>query len=161
MVHYESTNLAAILEGIDLAPSVWTRIVQICMHADASTIVREHRIELPWTAALPAITQIGKMRREFSFTMSAAGEAEDRLRKFQTERRIVQAARDNALVAMSEDEILPGLIKAGFTKRRLTTFQLRDLGKLLSLKHGANFSVPGAGKTTVTFALNLLACPPE
>lgn len=34
----------------------------------------------------------------------------------------------------------------------LRTFQERDLAGLLSLSHGANFSVPGAGKTRVTLA---------
>lgn len=37
--------------------------------------------------------------------------------------------------------------------RQLRDFQLRDLTRLLSLPHGANFSVPGAGKTAVTLAL--------
>lgn len=36
--------------------------------------------------------------------------------------------------------------------RALREFQIRDLAKLLSLHHGANFSVPGAGKTTVAYA---------
>ena len=35
----------------------------------------------------------------------------------------------------------------------LTEFQLRDLGKLAELSHGANFSVPGAGKTRVSLAV--------
>jgi SNF2 family DNA or RNA helicase len=35
----------------------------------------------------------------------------------------------------------------------LTGFQQRDVGKLLGLAHGANFSVPGAGKTRATLAL--------
>jgi SNF2 family DNA or RNA helicase len=35
----------------------------------------------------------------------------------------------------------------------LTDFQQRDLRKLRALSHGANFSVPGAGKTRVTLAL--------
>ena len=35
----------------------------------------------------------------------------------------------------------------------LTQFQLRDIAKLLSLRHGANFSVPGAGKTRVGLAV--------
>lgn len=35
----------------------------------------------------------------------------------------------------------------------LTDFQTRDLAKLLSLRHGANFSVPGAGKTRVALAV--------
>ena len=35
----------------------------------------------------------------------------------------------------------------------LTDFQRRDVGKLIELSHGANFSVPGAGKTRATLAL--------
>lgn len=35
----------------------------------------------------------------------------------------------------------------------LTSFQRRDILKLLSLRHGANFSVPGAGKTRVGLAV--------
>ncbi|MUM31871.1 SNF2-related protein, partial [Mycolicibacterium sp. CBMA 361] len=35
----------------------------------------------------------------------------------------------------------------------LTSFQQRDIAKLLTLRHGANFSVPGAGKTRVGLAV--------
>ncbi|MFI1099524.1 DEAD/DEAH box helicase [Streptomyces melanogenes] len=35
----------------------------------------------------------------------------------------------------------------------LTSFQVRDIAKLLSLTHGANFSVPGAGKTRTALAV--------
>ena len=35
----------------------------------------------------------------------------------------------------------------------LRDFQTRDIAKLLSLRHGANFSVPGAGKTRVALAI--------
>lgn len=37
--------------------------------------------------------------------------------------------------------------------RELHPFQMRDLRHILSLTHGANFSVPGAGKTTVAYAV--------
>ncbi|WP_433530305.1 DEAD/DEAH box helicase [Micromonospora sp. CA-263727] len=39
--------------------------------------------------------------------------------------------------------------------RELREFQQRDLDKLVALAHGANFSVPGAGKTTVALAVHL------
>lgn len=39
-------------------------------------------------------------------------------------------------------------------RRELRPFQLRDLDRLANLRHGANFSVPGAGKTTVSYALH-------
>jgi len=38
-------------------------------------------------------------------------------------------------------------------KGELSEFQRRDIAKLLSLQHGANFSVPGAGKTRVALAV--------
>ncbi|MGX1030297.1 DEAD/DEAH box helicase [Streptomyces ambofaciens] len=38
-------------------------------------------------------------------------------------------------------------------KGELSEFQCRDIAKLLSLQHGANFSVPGAGKTRVALAV--------
>ncbi|MBK7649614.1 MAG: hypothetical protein IPJ20_01170 [Flammeovirgaceae bacterium] len=43
--------------------------------------------------------------------------------------------------------------QSGFT-RSLKVEQKRDSLKLLNLKHGANFSVPGAGKTTTILAVH-------
>ncbi|WP_167338024.1 SNF2-related protein, partial [Streptomyces afghaniensis] len=39
--------------------------------------------------------------------------------------------------------------------RELRPFQNRDVDRLWNMRHGANFSVPGAGKTTVTYAIHL------
>ncbi|ANS65497.1 helicase domain-containing protein [Streptomyces lincolnensis] len=53
-------------------------------------------------------------------------------------------------------EVAPGdvLGMLGHTwKEDLNSFQRRDIAKLLSLGHGANFSVPGAGKTRVALAV--------
>jgi hypothetical protein len=46
----------------------------------------------------------------------------------------------------------PGHLGGGW-QAPLTGFQRRDLGKLLAMAHGANFSVPGAGKTRVALAV--------
>ncbi len=53
-------------------------------------------------------------------------------------------------VGVLPDEV-PDLLVPGW-RAGLTPFQKRDIGKLLSMRHGANFSVPGAGKTRVTLA---------
>jgi SNF2 family DNA or RNA helicase len=52
-------------------------------------------------------------------------------------------------------KLVNDLVTVGF-KRHLKPFQLRDLGHLLALSNGANFSVPGAGKTTVAYAVHAL-----
>ncbi|GAA0988765.1 MULTISPECIES: DEAD/DEAH box helicase [Streptomyces violaceusniger group] len=49
------------------------------------------------------------------------------------------------------DDVL-GLLGAEWDAE-LGEFQRRDIAKLLSLQHGANFSVPGAGKTRVALAV--------
>jgi SNF2 family DNA or RNA helicase len=51
---------------------------------------------------------------------------------------------------------LASLPEVGFTGRTLTEFQVRDINVLSKTPHGANFSVPGSGKTTLTVALHAL-----
>ena len=52
-------------------------------------------------------------------------------------------------------EIQKLLNSSGFN-RKLKEEQIRDSFKLLELKHGANFSVPGAGKTTTLLAVHTI-----
>ncbi|AOX18872.1 DEAD/DEAH box helicase [Kozakia baliensis] len=59
-------------------------------------------------------------------------------------------AQDVELDALEQE-----LAKAGFT-RKLRRFQLRNLHRLVSLPHGADFSVPGAGKTSVSLAAHAI-----
>lgn len=55
----------------------------------------------------------------------------------------------------SEEELEAKLRAVGF-KRQLKRFQLENLVRILHLPHGADFSVPGAGKTTVALANHIL-----
>ena len=58
----------------------------------------------------------------------------------------------NDVVEINGRLILERLMSTRFV-RDLKAFQVRDASKLLGLSHGANFSVPGAGKTTVELAI--------
>lgn len=63
--------------------------------------------------------------------------------------RLTQTEATAAQVPMEMGEALgPNWVGA------LTDFQIRDITRLLSLRHGANFSVPGAGKTRVALAVH-------
>jgi superfamily II DNA or RNA helicase len=68
----------------------------------------------------------------------------------QAQRRSLNAVFAN-LSVLTDEEVHERLQGSRFS-RELRTFQVRDLGHLLALPHGANFSVPGAGKTTVAYA---------
>jgi SNF2 domain-containing protein/helicase-like protein len=65
------------------------------------------------------------------------------------ESQLIEAAEDDAAVLPND---VPGLLGEEWTGA-LTSFQRRDIARLLSLRHGANFSVPGAGKTRVGLAI--------
>ena len=63
-------------------------------------------------------------------------------------------AREEAIShprGVADDSLKEELVAAGF-KRKLKPFQLENLAAILQLPHGADFSVPGAGKTTVALA---------
>lgn len=62
-----------------------------------------------------------------------------------------QLRTPDAPTAVSPESV-PGLLGPEWVGD-LTWFQRRDVAKLLSLRHGANFSVPGAGKTRVGLAV--------
>jgi hypothetical protein len=62
--------------------------------------------------------------------MKASPAAEERLRTFREERRAVEEARDRAPVTLSPGEIERRLHAIGFTKRKLTSEQLRDVAKI-------------------------------
>jgi len=57
----------------------------------------------------------------------------------------------NQLVLSYPDDLIDITVLS--LKRQLTDFQLRDLTALMRMPNGANFSVPGAGKTSTTLAL--------
>jgi hypothetical protein len=133
-------------------------VLQACSQADAGARVTGRTISLPWGAALPVILELGALRRELGFAMRAVGEAEARLQAFQQERQAVRAAHagDLSLPEGLRGDLQGLLASRGFTRRQLRDFPVRDVQRLLSLRHGANFSVPGAGKTTVTIAIHTL-----
>lgn len=58
----------------------------------------------------------------------------------------------DARQAVRAPEDVHALLGSGW-QADLISFQLRDIGELLSLGHGANFSVPGAGKTRTALAV--------
>ncbi|MFF4771991.1 DEAD/DEAH box helicase [Microtetraspora fusca] len=63
----------------------------------------------------------------------------------------IQDQEDVGNGAVQADDVVP-LLGTNWSAN-LTSFQRRDIARLLSLRHGANFSVPGAGKTRVALAV--------
>jgi SNF2 family DNA or RNA helicase len=93
---------------------------------------------------------IRSLCRQFRINISADDEARVLLLDANNDEQRLDTALE-ASSALDEHSTRARLAGTRFT-RELRSFQIRDLGHLLRLPHGANFSVPGAGKTTVAYA---------
>lgn len=136
---------------------IWERLrAQFAGRPDI--LVSSVMIEMTWPDILGVIREFGSRssQQSLNFRFRPVGEAIERVASFIHELSTTRKKQSSLLIELSDNEIETRLKALGFTKRSLKPFQCRDIGHLLSLPHGANFSVPGAGKTTVTFALHLL-----
>ena len=156
LIDYDSERLTGTLTNeTDPTGSLWDRIRQSAAAKDDLTL-HENTITLPWPGVLSLIREFAHLQKKRGFRFRPSPAAKTEIDKFTAQYRSVKKAREATPLAIDEAEVHRRLTKYGFTQRTLHPFQMRDLQRLVSLQNGANFSVPGAGKTTVTFALHLL-----
>ncbi len=140
--------------------SIWERLRAHVIADQTAITLTEEYIELAWPDVLAIVREYGSKSAQSSlcFRFRPEGEALARIKEFSIEVKQTRLSRNELRVSLDAKQIKEKLELSGFSfaKRDLRPFQLRDLQHLLALPHGANFSVPGAGKTTVTFALHLL-----
>ena len=110
--------------------------------------------EMAFKKCLPSLKAARDQSR--NFTVNPIGDIPDLIARFADEQQQLTKSLSGELSPpMEVTEILRILVETGFRRaNQLRTFQLRDLQKLLRLEHGANFSVPGAGKTTSLLAVH-------
>lgn len=81
------------------------------------------------------------------------GEAVERILRTQLDEIRARKAAVEGISPLLQDQTEKAINATGRFTRSLTTQQIVNLGHLLALPHGANFSVPGAGKTTTLLAI--------
>lgn len=141
-----------------LSSAIWTRLKLSVRSKGIDANISGGMITMSWPDALTIVREISSKSNQSSlnFRLRPNAYAAELLESFAAEVRSVRAQKVSLNPKFTDEEISNKLRSIGFTRRELKPFQLRDLSHLLSLSNGANFSVPGAGKTTVTFALHLL-----
>lgn len=162
VVQYNEENRRGVfLIDVPTTNTIWERLKQAASQSAADARITETRIELGWVALLDILRDFGTRdtQRIFNYRFRPEVEAKVKIEAFAEARRKVQEAQGSLTLTVSEEEVRSRLHAAGF-KRELKWFQMRDIRHLLALQNGANFSVPGAGKTTVAFALHLLTNQP-
>jgi hypothetical protein len=138
------------------ADAGWSRLSSTAQVVNAEVQISELEIVTDWPSALDLVRELSPLQRPLNFRFVPAGLAKERVAAFMADHRALQAVDTSN--ALTDEEIVERLTNSGwdFSKRTPTLKQMETLRTLSEWRNGANFSVPGAGKTTVTFALHLL-----
>lgn len=138
----------------DFSKPAWNRLREAVLGYQADATFLGWTIEAEWTTILSLAPVIASLRETFGFSVNYNDSAKSYLRKYRDERRAISAHKGG--VDIDPDAVQENLEMLGFVKRKLTAEQVRDVAGMATLANGANFSVPGAGKTTVALATHLL-----
>lgn len=163
VVRYNEDHSGTLSVPFDaLETPIWARLKLAIRTKKLEHKISGSEINLSWPDVLGVVRELGSKanQRSLHFRFRPEGEATNKLRAFAEQIKTTREQRSQLRDVLPPDQIDLRLKELGFTKRQLKSFQLRDLSHLLSLSNGANFSVPGAGKTTVTFALHMLTRKP-
>lgn len=160
LLRYQARGLQGVFErGEGINYSTWVRLRAYAQDADPAGRINDQSIEIGWRHALHVLRAAAGLQRQLGFTFETDGSSRERVQQFMREYRTVREAAGAVRMDITEEQVRARLQELGWDGEThdLKDYQSRDLRSLLSLENGANFSVPGAGKTTVTFALHLLA----
>ena len=140
----------------NISRAAWNRICALILGTEVNAEIVGNEVRLEWATILSIAGDISHLRKEFGFSTSYNGTAREYLQRYREEVLATRSAASHFSYRIEESEIQERLETCGFTKRMLTPEQLRDTAKIVSLRNAANFSVPGAGKTTVALASHFL-----
>lgn len=159
LLKYDGHFGRGLFSCVDGAPlAAWLRLRAAAVAVDPTANLAGDVINVRWTAALELLRMHAGLQRELGFLFEAEGEAHDRVVRFMEEFRAVRQAAGRLRDQLSPADVRSRLAAYGWdeTRHQLKPYQAENVTQLLALPNGANFSVPGAGKTTVTFAVQLL-----
>jgi SNF2 family DNA or RNA helicase len=107
-------------------------------------------VNVPISVFLSRLDWVAPYCRQHRVSVVWKGTARELVERRLNDYRLLNSALES-VVPVDEGVIADELAPSRFV-RDLRAFQTRDLGRLLVLANGANFSVPGAGKTSIAYA---------
>jgi SNF2 family DNA or RNA helicase len=140
----------------NFASSAWNRIRELVLSFQPDAEITRVFIKAEWTTILSIISELASLKKRYGFKTTYNKATELQLIRFRDEFKATREALGRNKISVTVEEIPTILKNKKFTQRELTKHQLRDLSIMANLSNGANFSVPGAGKTTVAFATHIL-----
>lgn len=143
----EDTLQVRITKEQGVSDLFWSRLRS---ELGASGLATDSKFLVPLSRLVSLGWIVRSLCNEYGVSVSATDGLKQR---FQAVRESEAEVREALSAAPNLDANEVGaLLARSRLSRSLRDFQVRDIGQLLALPHGANFSVPGAGKTVVTYA---------
>lgn len=141
----------------DVPASAWTRVKGAVLQFEPNAQFTGRSVEVDWRVVTAAAPELASLRERYGLSFEYDAAAKRQLLRFRSETEAVARLRGQLHADVAQADIPQRLRELGFVKRSLTAEQLRDTARMMQMAHGANFSVPGAGKTTVALAVHLLS----
>jgi len=123
----------------------------ICSNLSENYTYHDRVFTIPWFELRRGLTGIARIRKREGLIVQYDKFALTLIQEIVNDSKSVKSKK--SIIELEEQELSIILKESGFN-RSLKDEQLRDVLNLLKLKHGANFSVPGAGKTTTILAVH-------
>ncbi len=144
---YETERPVVILERDEGHLGAWSRLQEAFVRGIVGGA--DNRLDVRADVVLSELEVLREVRRTYGVPLELGTRFKARLGALAADRE----RREHALTLepLSREVLQEALKASGFT-RSLRDFQFANLGRLAALPHGADFSVPGAGKTTVALA---------
>lgn len=150
-IHTDKNNLSVKISfQEDIDNSFFRKIVLLFSAQNNLLDITNQQITIPWTDFNKLLFDFSSVCKSYRINVKFDKFSEYLIEKFLEDRKYRKEKTD--LLPLVDNEIKDILVSKSFS-RNLTDEQKRDTRKLLKLKHGANFSVPGAGKTTTLLAI--------
>lgn len=128
-------------------PGAWARLQEALSRGTVGG--GPARLEVRADVFLAELESLRDVRSLYAESIDYGPQVREQLQQLAHDRRALKLAE--FAPDLGHADLDARLSTAGF-RRQLKTFQNRNLQRLMRLPHGADFSVPGSGKTTVALA---------
>lgn len=130
---------------------VFNSLKLICSNLSDNLTVKGNELTIPWFELRRGIFGLAFIFKRESVTVQFDPYAKELFKEALNDKKSLKER--NSPYVIDHQSFEKFLSQSSFN-RSLKNEQIRDSIKLLKLKHGANFSVPGAGKTTTILAVH-------
>jgi SNF2 family DNA or RNA helicase len=154
VIETEDGGRVVTIRAEDVDDAAWTDL-RLCFGGTVPlAAVRGRTISMRSDQFLPRLRSLRRVLQDHGLQVPAYSDSvRGLIERFIGDERELSSAR--SVTPVNPQAIRAALKSQGFV-RQLTAEQERDVGKLAALSNGANFSVPGAGKTPSLLALHAL-----